>query len=163
MPVAHRAQHVVVIGGGDTAMEDALVLARTSASVTVVHRRDRFRASHALSSRVLQHPAIQVKWNATVVAFGGDASRGLTHVDIAGVGGGASERFEVGAAFVAIGHVPNTALLKGQLEMSAPPPPYSLSAPTPSLLPERAHTLLTPLARPHPPYSLSAPTPSLLP
>lgn len=62
---------VVVIGGGDTAMEDALVLARTSSSVTVVHRRASFRASHVLAERVLNHPKISVLWNSEVVSFSG--------------------------------------------------------------------------------------------
>ena len=104
--LSRAAQHVAVVGGGDTAMEDALVLARTSASVTIIHRRDRFRASHALSSRVLAHPAIRVRWNATVVRFGGEPSAGLTHLMLQDAEGAA--RLDVGAAFVAIGHVPNT-------------------------------------------------------
>lgn len=62
---------VVVIGGGDTAMEDALVLARTSSSVVVVHRRDSFRASHVLAERVLNHPKIKVLWNTEVASFAG--------------------------------------------------------------------------------------------
>jgi len=68
---------VVVIGGGDSAMEDAMVLARTSRSVTVVHRRDAFRASKVLAERVLGHPSIKVVWNAEVVAFEGRKVRVL--------------------------------------------------------------------------------------
>merc|ERR1719198_2205805 len=82
----YRGKHVLVVGGGDTAMEDALVLARTSSKVTVVHRRDSFRASHVLSERVLKHPLIEVKWNCTVSEFHGeDDSEGrkkLTHVSL---------------------------------------------------------------------------------
>ena len=59
-------RHVLVIGGGDTAMEDALVLARTSSKVTIIHRRDEFRASNVLARRVLQHEKISIMWNSTV-------------------------------------------------------------------------------------------------
>ena len=82
----YRDQHVIVIGGGDTAMEDALVLARTSSRVTVVHRRNEFRASHVLAQRVLQHGTIDVMWNSTVEQFEGkqndQGENLLTHVHL---------------------------------------------------------------------------------
>jgi len=115
-----RGKHVVVIGGGDTAMEDALVLARTSSKVTVIHRRDSFRASKILAERVMKHPLIEVRWNATVSEFSGekeDDKDKLTHVTVRDVNTGAEEKMEVGAAFVAIGHEPNTKLFKGLLNM----------------------------------------------
>ena len=68
---------VVVIGGGDTAMEDALVLARTSSTVTVIHRRDTFRASKILQERVLKHPKITVLWNSIVTSFKGAETKVL--------------------------------------------------------------------------------------
>jgi len=117
-----RDQHVVVIGGGDTAMEDALVLARTSSKVTLVHRRDSFRASFVLADRVLNHPLIEVKWNSTVKEFAGekeDDKDKLTHVVISNVNTGEDEKLEVAAAFVAIGHEPNTNLFKDSLKMDA--------------------------------------------
>jgi thioredoxin reductase len=139
----YRDQHVVVVGGGDTAMEDALVLARTSSKVTIIHRRDAFRASHVLQTRVLQEPKIKVLWNTTVEAFVGkvmktaeqqsegeageaipdsevavaaEEAMTLTHVQLKNKDGSLSE-LECAAAFVAIGHDPNTKLLKSQIEM----------------------------------------------
>ena len=112
----YRGQHVLVVGGGDAAMEDALVLARTSASVTIVHRRDAFRASHILARRVLDHGSIRVRWSTTVDSFGGEAGRGLTHVMLRRDGATQAERVDVGAAFVAIGHEPNTDLFRGQID-----------------------------------------------
>jgi len=112
----YRDQAVVVIGGGDTAMEDALVLARTSSSVTIVHRRGSFRASRILQERVLQHDKITVLWNRVVSAFEGEAS--LTHVVTQASGAGSkTERIAARAAFIAIGHEPATGMFKGQLEM----------------------------------------------
>merc|ERR1711871_61699 len=114
----YRDQHVVVVGGGDTAMEDALVLARTSSKVTVIHRRNEFRASHVLAQRVLQHGTIFVKWNTTVEQFVGKTNEQgekiQTHVHLKNKFTGESEQMEVAGAFVAIGHDPNTKVLKGQ-------------------------------------------------
>ena len=115
-----------VIGGGDTAMEDALVLARTSAKVTVVHRRDAFRASKAMATRVLEHPKIEVRWNATVASFSGTHEElemedevkdiaTLTRVHLTSTASGEASALDVAAAFVAIGHDPNTKLFADQL------------------------------------------------
>eukprot|EP01052_Picozoa_sp_SAG31_P034819 SAG31_NODE_4120_length_3564_cov_1.635498_2_plen_216_part_00 len=110
-------------------MEEALVLARTASAVTILHRRDSFRASTALSSRVLTHPKITVVWNATVRRFEGQHERTEDQPDGVDVlrrviatirkRGGAEEEmeFDCRAAFVAIGHRPNTDLFAGQLEM----------------------------------------------
>merc|ERR1719498_116209 len=120
-----REKAVAVIGGGDTAMEDALVLARTSSHVTVIHRRDTFRASHVLQQAVLSNPKITVMWNTTVKQFkGGDCAQEatcmLSHLVLEDTVDPAKEvpELPVDAAFVAIGHIPNTELFKGQLDMS---------------------------------------------
>lgn len=116
-----RDKPVVVIGGGDTAMEDAMVLARTSSSVTIIHRRDTFRASHILAKRVLENPTISVRWNSTVEGFEGtktnDGEPLLTHVNIKSKVTGEVERFAADGAFVAIGHDPNTKYLDGTIRM----------------------------------------------
>ena len=122
----YRDRDVAVIGGGDTAMEDALVLARTSAKVTVVHRRDAFRASKAMATRVLEHPKIEVRWNATVASFSGTHEElemedevkdiaTLTRVHLTSTASGEASALDVAAAFVAIGHDPNTKLFADQL------------------------------------------------
>jgi len=116
----YRDQEVVVIGGGDTAMEDALVLARTASSVILIHRRDTFRASHVLSSRVLSHPKITVRWNTVVTEFEGaeeDGKAVLTNVVTKNVVNGTTDKISAGAAFVAVGHVPNTNFFGKALKM----------------------------------------------
>merc|ERR1711933_627238 len=111
----YRSKDVVVIGGGDHAMEDALHLARTSRSVEVIHRRDRFRASKILADRVLAHASTRVRWNTTVEAFQSNGDE-LTHVKVLS-NSGVSERIRVSGAFVAIGHDPQTPFLRNQLEL----------------------------------------------
>jgi len=116
-----KDQHVVVIGGGDAAMEDALVLARTSAGVTLVHRGEKFRASHILSERVKANPKIKILWQHAASKFEGvgteEADKKLTRVTVKHVVSGQEQAIEAGAAFIAIGHSPNTGVLKGVLEM----------------------------------------------
>jgi len=110
---------VVVIGGGDTAMEDALVLARTSSSVVLIHRRDEFRASKVLANAVLNNAKIRVMWNSTVAEFkAGEGTDMLGSVVVRSTTD-ATNLTEVPAeaAFVAIGHIPNTQLFEKQLEM----------------------------------------------
>ena len=105
----------MVIGGGDAAAEEALLLARTCGSVTLLHRRDKLRAHDALARQVLGHPGIHCRWNAEVVEFlGEDRLQGVVVRDVA-----TRDHAAVGAdaAFVAIGHDPNTRLFRGQLAL----------------------------------------------
>lgn len=106
---------MVVVGGGDTAMEEALFLARMSSGVTVVHRRDEFRASPIMAERVLEHPNITVRWNAVVDSVIGDQA--VEAVRVADTHTGDHEDIPAAAMFVAIGHTPNTELFAGQLAM----------------------------------------------
>ncbi len=110
---------VAVIGGGDTAMEDALYLSRLASRVTVVHRRDAFRASKIMADRVLSAPNIDVVWNAVVEEVLDPAKGEVTGLRLKNVVTG--ERFEraVQGVFVAIGHTPNTAAFAGQLDLDA--------------------------------------------
>ena len=110
-----RDQEVVVVGGGDTAMEDALVLARTSTAVTIIHRRDSFRASKVLADRAQAHPKIKVVWNAVVEEFVGSAEQ-LSHVVVKSTVDGSVSQVPAGAAFVAIGHIPNTHFVQDLVE-----------------------------------------------
>jgi len=112
---------VVVVGGGDSAMEDALVLARICSKVTVVHRRDSFRASHILAQRVIAHPKINIMWNTTVESIAGSTTEadGTRVTGIRVKTNGESSELPVDAIFVAIGHIPNTDIFKGQLDMDA--------------------------------------------
>mmetsp|Transcript_16178 Transcript_16178/g.26558 ORF Transcript_16178/g.26558 Transcript_16178/m.26558 type:complete len:658 (+) Transcript_16178:110-2083(+) len=131
----YRGKHVLVVGGGDTAMEDALVLARTSESVTVIHRRDTFRASNVLAQRVSEHPSISIKWNTVIAEILGKPLSSPTsdgeNVDLDApvekvVSGavlkdvytGEETTVDVDAVFVAIGHTPTTSFLEGVVEFN---------------------------------------------
>jgi len=106
---------VVVVGGGDTAMEEALFLTRMCEGVTIVHRRDEFRASAIMAQRVLDNPKITVRWNSVVEDVEGDTV--VTGVAVRDVLTGEEEVIPAAAMFVAIGHQPNTALFEGLLDM----------------------------------------------
>jgi thioredoxin reductase (NADPH) len=106
---------VVVVGGGDTAMEEALYLTRMCESVTVVHRRDEFRASAIMAKRVLDNPKITVRWNAEVEDLEGDPV--VTGVKVRDTVTGEESVIPAAALFVAIGHQPSTSLFAGVLDM----------------------------------------------
>lgn len=110
-----RDRHVVVVGGGDTAMEEADFLTKFASKVTIVHRRDEFRASAIMAERSLANPKIEVRWNATVEEIlGEDAVTGVTIKDTVT---GETSQIDAGGVFMAIGHHPNTELFAGQLEL----------------------------------------------
>jgi thioredoxin reductase (NADPH) len=110
-----RDKELVVVGGGDTAMEEALFLTKFASKVTVVHRRDEFRASRIMADRVLEHPKVEVSWNTSVSEVLGEDS--VTGVTLTDTGTGESRTFATDGVFIAIGHKPNTGIFAGQLAL----------------------------------------------
>jgi thioredoxin reductase (NADPH) len=115
-----RGKEVVVIGGGDTAMEEANYLTRHASHVYVVHRRDSFRASKIMQDRVLNNPKVTVLWNKTLDEIIGqtDPIKKVTGVRLMDTSTGAKSEMPIGGVFIAIGHQPNSDLFKGMLEMN---------------------------------------------
>lgn len=113
----YRGQDVAVIGGGNTAVEEALYLSNIARHVTLVHRRDKFRAEKILQDKLFAKPNVRVVWNHVVDEVLGDDS-GVTGVRIAPrEGDGAKEDLAIQGLFIAIGHSPNTGIFEGQLDM----------------------------------------------
>ncbi len=112
-----RERPIVVVGGGDTAMEEALFLTKFASSVTIVHRRDEFRASKIMQERVLAHEKINVLWNTEVKRINGTAADGVSSIEIYNSATKATSEFATQGVFIAIGHKPNTDLFKGVLDM----------------------------------------------
>ena len=116
----YRGKKVVVIGGGNTAVEEALYLTNHSDDVTLIHRRAELRAEKILQERLFKNPKIKVLWNKAVERFAGDpAAGGLTYLELTDTLTGKASRLEVDGAFVAIGHAPATELFKGKVAMDA--------------------------------------------
>jgi thioredoxin reductase (NADPH) len=113
----YRKVPVAVVGGGDTAMEDALFLTRFASIVHVIHRRHEFRASRIMAERVKNHPKIKISWNSLVEEVLGVAENKVTGVRIRDVVTGLKSDLALEGLFVAIGHKPNTDPFKGQLDM----------------------------------------------
>ncbi|MDE2437640.1 MAG: FAD-dependent oxidoreductase, partial [Sphingomonadales bacterium] len=114
----YRGKKVVVIGGGNTAVEEALYLTNHSVDVTLIHRRDSLRAEKILQDRLFAHPNIKVLWNKAVERFVGEGA-GLTGVELKDTVTGAISVEPTDGAFVAIGHAPATELFKGKLATDA--------------------------------------------
>jgi thioredoxin reductase (NADPH) len=111
-----RNQHVVVVGGGDSAMEEAIFLTRFAETVTIIHRRDQFRASRIMAERALTNPKIKVEWNTVVIEIIGDDGR-VAGVRLRDVNTGADRVLDVSGVFVAIGHDPRSELFRDQIEV----------------------------------------------
>ena len=113
-----RGKEVAVVGGGDTAMEEALFLTRFASKVTVLHRRDEFRASKIMQERVLNHEKIEVKWHTEVREILGSKEEGVTGVKIFNNETNEESIFPTEGVFIAIGHKPNTELFKDWLTLN---------------------------------------------
>ncbi len=110
-----RDKELIVVGGGDTAMEEALFLTKFASKLTVVHRRDEFRASTIMAERVVNHPKIDVAWNSTLEeVIGGDYVTGAVLKDTVT---GETHEMPIDGVFVAIGHSPNTKVFDSYIEL----------------------------------------------
>jgi len=111
-----KGKEVVVVGGGDSAMEESLFLTKFATKVTVIHRRDALRASKIMAARAEKHPKIAFLWNKEVVEVLGDAT--VSGVRLKDTQTGAESVFKADGVFAAIGHSPNTKVFEGQIEMA---------------------------------------------
>ena len=114
-----RGKPLVVVGGGDTAMEEALFLTKFASEVTLIHRRDEFRASKIMQERVLAHEKIKVLWNTEVREIKGSKESGVESVTLFNSQTSETSDFPTNGVFIAIGHKPNTELFRGVLDMDA--------------------------------------------
>ena len=110
-----RDREIAIVGGGDSAMEEALFLTKFASKVTIVHRRDEFRASKIMAQRALDHPKIEVLWNTTVDEVLGDDL--VTGIKVTSTETGEQSVLPIEGFFLAIGHDPNTKIFQGQLEL----------------------------------------------
>ncbi|KAB2920074.1 MAG: thioredoxin-disulfide reductase [Hyphomicrobiaceae bacterium] len=124
----YKGKKVVVVGGGNTAVEEALFLTNFASKVTVVHRRDSFRAERIMQERLFKNPKIEVVWNSALdEVLGTEAPKSVTGVRLKNVKTGSLSQLDADGVFIAIGHAPATELFKGQLEMK--PSGYLITAP----------------------------------
>jgi thioredoxin reductase (NADPH) len=115
-----KEKELVVVGGGDTAVEEATFLTKFASKVTVVHRRDQLRASKIMQERAFKNPKVSFIWDSVVDEIHGTADKiGVTGVRLKNVKTGAVRDFKCDGVFMAIGHQPNTRLFQGQIEMDA--------------------------------------------
>ena len=112
----YKGQDVAVVGGGNTAVEEALYLSNITRRVTVIHRRDKFRAEKILQKKLFDRSNVTMRWNHVLDEVLGDA-KGVAGVRIKDLQSGATQQIEVQGLFIAVGHTPNTGIFEGQLEM----------------------------------------------
>ena len=122
-----RGKEIAIVGGGDSAMEEAIFLTKFADKVTVVHRRDELRASKIMQERALNHPKIEFLWNHVVTDVFGEKESGVEALEVEDVNTGEKNRLPVAGLFVAIGHIPNTSIFKGKIDMD--PNGYVLTHP----------------------------------
>ncbi len=114
-----RGQEIAVVGGGDTALEEALFLTNFATKVTVVHRRGELRASKIMQERALKHPKIAFAWHSRVRRLVADGKGTLARLELEDTRDGSARELPVTGCFIAIGHTPNTAFLGGQVELDS--------------------------------------------
>src|SRR5262249_31375586 len=114
-----RNKPIVVVGGGDTAVEEATYLTKYASDVYLVHRRDVLRASKIMQERALKNPKITMKWNCVLDEVQGTDEHGVTGAVLRSTTDGGKEQLEAGGVFLAIGHTPNTDFLGGQLTLDS--------------------------------------------
>ena len=116
----YRGKEVMVVGGGNSAVEEALYLSHLASKVTVVHRRDSFKAERILQERLFKTPNVEIVWDSAIDEICGDTTPlGVTHVKLKNVKSGAITEHPVHGVFVAIGHEPASQLFEGQLEIKS--------------------------------------------
>jgi thioredoxin reductase (NADPH) len=113
-----RNKPLVVVGGGDSAVEEATYLTKYASVVHMVHRRDQLRASMIMQERALGNPKIKLQWNRALDEVLGNDKEGVTGVRLASTSGDSDLQLDASGVFLAIGHTPNTGLLKGQVELT---------------------------------------------
>ncbi len=113
----YKEKKVLVVGGGDSALEEALFLTKFASEVWLVHRRDEFRGSKIMQDRALKHPKISVHWNSVVDEFLGSRESGLTGVTLKNTQTGATRLESCDGVFIAIGHRPNTTIFEGFIDL----------------------------------------------
>jgi thioredoxin reductase (NADPH) len=112
-----KGKPLVVVGGGDTAMEEATFLTRYASNVTLIHRRDTLRASKIMQDKAFKNEKIRFKWNTAVLEILGEPKTGVTGVRIKDLVTGEESIFPTEGVFIAIGHQPNTEIFRGRIEM----------------------------------------------
>ena len=112
-----KEKEVLVVGGGDSAAEEAIFLTKFASKVTIVHRRDEFRASKIMADRVFANDKIDIMWNSAVEDIYGSKETGVTGVKIKDTVSGELKDVDCDGIFMAIGHVPNTGIFKGQIDL----------------------------------------------
>ncbi|TMH40304.1 MAG: thioredoxin-disulfide reductase [Betaproteobacteria bacterium] len=112
----YKGQDVAVVGGGNTAVEEALYLSNITRRVTLIHRRDKFRAEKILQKRLFDRGNVTMRWNHVLDEVLGDA-KGVAGIRIKDVQTGATQQIDLQGLFIAVGHTPNTGIFEGQLEM----------------------------------------------
>jgi len=112
----YKGQDVAVVGGGNTAVEEALYLSNITRHVTVIHRRDKFRAEKILQKKLFDRGNVTMRWNHVLDEVLGDA-KGVAGVRIKNIQTGATQQIDLQGLFIAVGHTPNTGIFEGQVEM----------------------------------------------